>query len=520
MAEVSGRRAGLGVRLGAAFVATALAGVVLALALALLASSFAIDRLVVEQRARTADDVGIAVAAAYEAADGWDGADLLPAHALAAAAGAVLTVTTDVGTEVPPPPTADALQRRLHRDGPSHEGDHRPDGSPREHAPDRSTPRSGPDGATRHHGSLGWPRPTAAVAVGAPALAQPVEFEDERTIPVVVDGREVGTATLRFAASELDPIAALRTAVRRNLLLAGGIAAMIGVVVAAWVSPQLTRPVRRLTAVVRRIADGDRGARARLPDAVGELGELARSVDRMAADLEREDRLRRALVADVAHEVRTPLTVLLGEVEALQDGVVPPDPERLASLHEEVLRLAALVEDLDAIAAAEAAGRSLDRVPVDLAEVAAAALRGLEEQVAAAGIELETRLAPATVLGDRRRLEQVVRNLLTNAVKFSPPGGRVTVRVAASDDEVVLAVSDDGPGIPEEELPHVFERFWRGRHAAGTGGSGVGLAVVTELAAAHGGAASADNVPGGGARLTVRLPRADLAVSRPAGHVT
>lgn len=519
MGEVIGRREGLGVRLGVAFVATALAAVVLALALALVTSSFAIDRLVVEQRERAADDVRIAVAAAYEAAGGWEGADLLPAHALAAAAGAVLTVTTDIGTEVPPPPQADTLQRRLHRDGPVHDGspDHRPGGGPSERAPDGTTPQHGPDGATQHRGE---PGPAAVAVVGPPVRAQTVEFEDERTVPIVVDDQQVGTATLRFAASELDPIAALRAAIRRNLLLAGAVAGVLGVAVAAWVTPQLTRPLRHLTAAVRRIADGDRGARAGLPDAVGELGELARSVDRMAADLEREDRLRRALVADVAHEVRTPLTILLGEVEALQDGLVAPDAEHLASLHEEVLRLARLVEDLDAIAAAEAADRTLRHEPVDLAAAAASALAGLEDSLRGAGADPDIELAPVTVLGDRHRLEQIVRNLLTNAVKFSPPGGRITVRVAPRGQRAVLEVIDDGPGIPEADREHVFERFWRGKGAQGVAGSGVGLAVVAELAAAHGGRAVAGSAAGRGAKLTVELPAAVGATALDASATT
>ncbi len=512
MAEGIRWRDRLGTRLGVAFVLTALLAVAAATGVALTTTGASIDRLVDGQRDRTVADVRIALGRAYEDAGGWAGANLLPAHALAAAGGAVLHLTAEGDVEVPAPPEADRLTRRLHRheDVPSRPGE--------EHRPEQDPP-AGP----RHHssepgrqenGGAGAPLVLAAGQAddaggrGAPVDVE-VDVEEERTTELRVEGRIVGVATLAFVAREqLDPVAALRDAVTRNLLAAGLIAAVLGVAVSAWVSPRLTRPIRAVAGAVGRIADGDRATQAHLPGAVGELDLLARSVDRMAQDLEREDRLRRALVADVAHEVRTPLTVLLGEVEALQDGLVPPDAERLASLHEEVLRLAALVEDLDAIAAAEAAGRSLDREPVDLATVAEAALRGLEELVDDAGIELETRLVAATVLGDRRRLEQMVRNLLTNAVKFSSPGGRVVLRVSGDDGGVELSVVDEGPGIPESELPHVFERFWRGRHAAGTPGSGVGLAVVAELAAAHGGEARAANVPGGGTRLTVHLPAA------------
>jgi signal transduction histidine kinase len=513
MAEPIRWRDRLGSRLGVAFVLTALLAVGVAVGVALTTTGASIDRLVADQRAQTVLDVQISLAAAYADAGCWATADLLPAHALAAAGGAVLRVTTTEDDEVPVPPEADRLTRRLHRheraptgpgDDPRHE--HQPPAGPQDNGAER-------DG---HHSRGGA---SAPLMLGGPVGddtddGTSVDLEEERMTEIRVADRVVGVATLAFVTRDQpDPVTALRDAVVRNVLLAGALAVLLGVVITGWVSPRLTRPLRSLTAAVGRIADGDRVIRSRVPGAVGELELLARSVDRMAADLEREDRLRRALVADVAHEVRTPLTVLLGEVEALEDGVVAPDPERLASLHEEVLRLAALVEDLDAIAAAEAAGRSLDREPVDLAAVAAAALRGLEEQVAEAGIELETQLTQVTVLGDRRRLEQVVRNLLANAVKFSPSGGRIAVRVDASDDDAVLTVVDDGPGIPEAELPHVFERFWRGRAAAGTAGSGVGLAVVAELVAAHGGVATADNARGGGARLTVRLPRADAPTS-------
>jgi two-component system, OmpR family, sensor histidine kinase BaeS len=496
----------LGSRLAVAFVGTALGAAAVAMGLALTTTGTSIDRLVDEQRSRTVEDVRITLTTAYEEADGWDDADLLPAHALAAAAGAVLTITTDTGEEVAPPPDVDTLGPRLHRR----------DGVP-------TTPRH--DGGTRHPEQEGGDRQhrsgraaevllSARTSVGSeePATGT-ASFDEERSTEIRVDGDPVGTATLHFTAQErVDPVTALREAVRRNLLVAGAIAALLGLGVGAWVSPRLTRPLRRLTVAVRRIADGDAGARTQLPGAVGELGVLARSVDRMAEDLEREDRLRRALVADVAHEVRTPITVLLGEVEALQDGLVDMDAAHLASLHEEILRLARLVEDLDAVAAAEAAGRTLRRDRVDLAEVTSTAVAGLATHLDAVGVRLDLRVSPVTVLGDRGRLEQVVRNLLSNAAKFSPPGGRIVVEVTGTPDEAVLEVSDDGPGIPEAELPHVFERFWRGRYAEGTTGSGVGLAVVAELAVAHGGRACADNVPGRGARLTVRLPRSPAPV--------
>ncbi len=252
---------------------------------------------------------------------------------------------------------------------------------------------------------------------------------------------------------------------------------------------------------------GDRSARANLA-APGELGELGAAVDRMAANLEREDELRRALTADVAHELRTPVTILAAQCEAILDGVAEPSAEHLSSLYEEVLRLGRVIEDLESLASAEAAGLRLERGPVELDRVVARAAELLAPQFEAAEVELETHLAPAVVDGDEQRLAQVARNLLVNALKFTPAGGRVEIEVEASDGTARFAVSDSGSGIAADELAHVFERFWRGAGARGTAGSGVGLAVVDELVRAHGGSVTAASEPGRGSTFTVELPRA------------
>ena len=515
----------LGTRLGLAFTATAVGAVAVAMALAWATTAPRVDQLGAQQRTRVVSDVTDALAAAYAAADGWAQADLLPAHTLAAAGGAVLTVATGEDAVLPVPDGVDELTRRLRQHGEeAGEVDAPSEPTPAPHTSDPAPSRGDDPGPGEDHGNGGHDTGgngagdggVRGAAVGEPRAVAPTvppDVEETRSADVVVGGRAVGSATLLFVAQvRPDPTATFRQALVDDLVLAGLAAAVLGALAAFVVAPRLSRPLRRLTDAVDRVAEGDRSARADLPDAVGELGVLARAVDHMAADLEREDRLRRALVADVAHELRTPLTILLGEVEALEDGVVPADPARLASLHEEVLRLARLVEDLDAIAAAEAAGLQLQRAPADLAAVVEVALSGLQDQLAASGVHVETTLAPAEVLGDAHRLAQVVRNLVTNAAKFSPPGGTISLTTASRGTDAVLRVTDDGPGIPSGELAHVFERFWRGEHARGTPGSGVGLAVVAELVAAHGGGVEATNAPPRGACLTVRLP---LAPSRP-----
>jgi signal transduction histidine kinase len=274
------------------------------------------------------------------------------------------------------------------------------------------------------------------------------------------------------------------------------------------VARRITRPVERLIEVTRAMGHGDRAARVGPISAPGEIGELATAFDLMADTLDRQEQLRRVLVADVAHELRTPIAVLQAGHEALLDGVTEPTPGQLASLRDEVLRLARMVGDLQTLAAADAAALQLALSRQDLAGIAGSAADSLAGRFEAAGITLERRLAPVEVFADAGRLHQVITNLLTNALKFTPAGGRVTVRTAPAGAEAVLQVTDTGTGIPADELPRIFDRFWRGRGAAHISGSGIGLAVAAELASAHGGSLEAHSEPGHGAQLTLTLPRA------------
>lgn len=240
---------------------------------------------------------------------------------------------------------------------------------------------------------------------------------------------------------------------------------------------------------------------------MAELMTRMHAFDRMAAALAREDELRRALVADVAHELRTPVTILRAACEEMVDGLASPTIERISSLHDEVLRLGRVVEDLGALASADAASLRLDLRPLDLSAVARDVADLLEPRFAGAGLALTTSLTPVSVDGDATRLHQVVLNLLTNALKFTPAGGTVTVTVEPQDRLARLEVTDTGPGIDPDELPHVFERFWRGRDAERAGGSGIGLAVVAQLVLAHRGRVDVTSEPGRGTTFTVLLRR-------------
>jgi two-component system sensor histidine kinase BaeS len=302
----------------------------------------------------------------------------------------------------------------------------------------------------------------------------------------------------------------IRGALARTAILGVLVAAAVALVVALYVSVRVTRPVTALTIAAGDLAAGRRDTRVDT-DGPGELRTLAEAFNAMADHLDREDRLRRNLVADVAHELRTPLAILQGSTEALLDGVDEPTPEVLSSLNDEVIRLRHLVGDLETLAAAEAVGLRPRADLVDLADVALSATDLLRPLAEGRDTTITVDPQPALVIGDPDRLHQIAVNLIANAVKFTPVGGAITITTGSDEASACLEVVDNGPGIPDQEVPHVFERFWRGSNGDKASGSGIGLAVVSELVAAHRGTVSAGNVPGGGARFSVTIPTAPPA---------
>jgi two-component system, OmpR family, sensor histidine kinase BaeS len=333
--------------------------------------------------------------------------------------------------------------------------------------------------------------------------------------PVVFNGQRVGTVIVRFSGSGLGSADhPLRSALVRAVAAAAGLAALLALVSGFVVARRLTRPVGHIISVTRARGGGERSARIGEVRAPSELREMGMVLDQMADMLDRNEQVRRDLVADVAHELRTPIAVLQAGHEALVDGFAEPTPDQLASLRDEVLRLARMVDDLQSLAAADAAALHLAQRPSDLADIAATAADSLAGRFSAAGISLERRLEWAEILADPRWMHQVVTNLLTNALKFSRPGGTVSIDTGMAGTEAILHVSDTGIGIPPAELPHIFERFWRGRQASQTSGTGIGLAIAAELVRAHGGNLTAESEPGVGTRMTMRLPGAHQPARR------
>ncbi len=318
-----------------------------------------------------------------------------------------------------------------------------------------------------------------------------------------------------FAVLPPGATAHLQQGFEQAMLVALGIAGAVSVVIAlaaSWLLAQrLTRPIRALAQTAERIGAGGYQARVPVPDAGDELAALAWAFNRMAQALESTERRRQALLADLAHELRTPLATLEGYVEGLADGVVAPDQDAWTVLQSELVRLRRLVEDLETLSRAEERQLDLRPGPVDPDGLVTRAVRAAEPAYKAKGVALQASIDPLLPLVsvDPDRLGEVLGNLLGNALRHTPPGGRVQVSAHEDGDQVELSVTDSGEGIPPELLERVFERFFR-VDAARTrdgGGSGLGLTISRAIVEAHGGRLWADSAGyGRGARFVVRLP--------------
>ena len=443
--EQTGGGTTLALRLALAFLAVALAAVALLAILTAVLAASDISALVNRQRTDLTTAVAAAASAAWERGDSWAQADLGP----------VFDLVRGIG---------------------------------------------GP-------GAEMQVRDSAGVVVASSRGFAGLRDARQYRAPVLASRTAVGTVYTRFTTAGLAGADhALQAALLRAIAGAAGLAALLALITALVIARRITGPVGRIIAVTRAMSRGERSARVGPVRAPGELRELATAFDGMADTLDRQEQLRRDLVADVAHELRTPVAILQAGHEALLDGVAEPSPQQLASLRDEVLRLGRMLADLQELAAADAAAMQLTLRECDLSEIAADAADSLAGRFDSAGIAVERRLEPAAVRADRRWLHQIITNLLTNALKYTPAGGTVTIEVGPAQPGGALTVSDTGVGIPADELPRIFDRFWRGRQAAPTSGSGIGLAVAAELARAHGGELAARSQPGRGTTMTLTIP--------------
>ena len=298
----------------------------------------------------------------------------------------------------------------------------------------------------------------------------------------------------------------------RFFIWGGLIGVAIALVMTFLLSRRVLAPVKALTSAARQLGRGDFSQRVQVKDK-GEVGEMANTFNFMASDLEQAEQLQRNMVADIAHELRTPLSNLRGYLEAVRDGVIKPDADTIRSLDEEAALLSRLVDDLQELSLAEAGELKLVCQAENIGELIKQTVGGLQAQATTKGlsvsVDLPDRLPAVNI--DSPRISQVLRNLLENALAHTAEGDAITVTAAQQGNWVEVSVVDTGEGIPAEGLPNIFERFYRvdKSRARTTGGSGLGLTIAKRLVEAHGGTIQAQSEQGKGSRFSFTVPVAD-----------
>ena len=319
-------------------------------------------------------------------------------------------------------------------------------------------------------------------------------------------GMMAGRGLERVQAEVLDRI-------NRAVIIGGLVALIAALVIGYVVFRNIIHPVERLTTAAHAVSQGDLGARVAIaPAALGddELTDLASTFNSMADHLQQAERLRRDMTADIAHELRTPLSVIRANLEAMLDGVYPSDAEHLRSALDQATLLSRVIDDLRTLALAEAGQLPLQRQPTQLAQLIPDWLASFESQAATQQATLRTDLAPdlPPVDVDPDRIWQTMAILISNALRYTSAGGSITVGARREGQRVLIEVADTGSGIAQEDLPYVFDRFYRAdksRSRSG-GGSGLGLAIAKSIVEAHGGAITVASEVGQGTSMRVQLP--------------
>ncbi|OGO09433.1 MAG: hypothetical protein A3K46_03170 [Chloroflexi bacterium RBG_13_60_9] len=345
---------------------------------------------------------------------------------------------------------------------------------------------------------------TTGDETGKPFIPVP----ESRSIPIRTGGETVGQL-VTFAELRNGPEVPLLLAVNRVLLLTAVTAGAAGLAIALILSQSLTSPLRHLSAAMQRFARGERNLVLQEP-AGDEVGDLTRSFQGMMTEIHQQEILRKEMTADIAHELRTPLSVIRANLDALADGVYPLTKENLAPIRESTELLDRLIEDLRTLELADAGRLTLEKSEIDYSRLLRriAARFSPRAESCSQKIEVACGVNLPAAMADLQRLEQILGNLVDNALRHTPDGGVIRLSADADGAAVRIAVEDSGPGIPAGETDRIFERFYRldsGR-ARAEGGSGLGLAIARKLAEAHGGTLTAENDPEGGARFILRLP--------------
>ncbi len=338
--------------------------------------------------------------------------------------------------------------------------------------------------------------------------------EIQAAIPLQSGGQTIGFLSIQgssgFSSTDQNQLV---NRINQVALTAGLIAGGISLVLALVLAYRLLKPVQELTQAAEQLAQGDLSQRV---DVRGndELATLGKTFNQMASSLQSSEANRRAMTADIAHELRNPLAIQRANLEALQDGIYPPTPENLELVLEQNHLLTRLVDDLRTLALADAGQLELDRTPTDMKSLVERLLSRYVPQARERNIQIDlTSEEPyesyVQVVVDPIRIEQIIVNLFSNAIRHTHEGGFIHSHLSATLQAVQLVVHDSGPGFPEEALPHLFERFYRvdKSRSRSEGGTGLGLAIARQLAEAHGGSLIAANHPSGGAVFTLTIPK-------------
>ena len=335
----------------------------------------------------------------------------------------------------------------------------------------------------------------------------------ENSYPVFAGTETVGKVTVSyygpyfFSDSDLEFI----NSMNRFLVIIGLFSLLMSFLFGSVMAKRMSKPILRVINTARMISEGDYGSRITEKTETKEIDYLTETINNLAESLEKQENLRKRLTADVAHELRTPLATLQSHIEAMIDGIWEPGAERLKSCHEEIVRISRLVGDLEKLARIESENLVLDRSEFDVSELVKNMIQNFENEFTNKGIKIIFSGTRETIVADKDKISQVIVNLLSNALKYTQKGGTVLVNVTGNEDNVNISVKDTGTGIPPEDLPYIFERFYRADKSRNrlTGGAGIGLTIAKAIVDAHGGNIQVNSKVGKGTEFVVSLPRHD-----------
>ena len=355
------------------------------------------------------------------------------------------------------------------------------------------------------------PQGIILVANGGFNAGDTVSAEELATgAPIEVDGQTVGILVpmpMPFEGNPREEEFIQRTS--QTLLFGAGGAALIALLLGIFLSRTISRPIRELTRATHAIAQGDLQQQVDIRSR-DELGELAQAFNKMSAELSRSINARKQMTADIAHELRTPLSLILGHAEAVHDGVLQPTHENFEIIREEAIRLEHLVDDLRTLSLADAGELPLQPQTISPARLLeeVANLYRFQTQTKDLALDLDIPSPLPDLEADPGRLTQVLTNILDNAVRHTPVNGHITLAASRTSDGVALSVRDSGPGLPPADLERIFDRFYRAdaSRVRNEGGSGLGLAIAKSIVQAHGGQIRAESEQGKGLTVIITLP--------------